>query len=85
MVLFLIVLTLTGCSRGAVKGPVGQDDRGIGLKIPVLSFFDRDTYDADNFTPDNIESDEVNPFRTDRRDAAPDRDSFTRYREDRDF
>jgi len=84
-VLSILIVSLSGCSRGAVKGPVGQGDQGLGLKIPVLDLFKRKTYDPDNFTPDNIDEDEVNPFREDNEEIAPPADSFTRYREDRDW
>lgn len=79
-----IALLLVGCSRGAVKGPVGQGEQGIGMKIPVLSLLESETYDASNFTPDNLDSQEVNPFREDKRELAAE-DDFTRYRDNSDW
>jgi hypothetical protein len=68
-----------------VKGPVGQGEKGVGLRIPVLSLLDRDTYEPDKFSPENLDSEEVNPFRDDVGDTPPDRDSFTRYREESEW
>ena len=67
-----------GCSRGVVKGPVGQGEQGVGLKIPVLGLLEKDAYDPSNFNPDNLDSEEINPFRG-RSDLDPDRDAFSRY------
>lgn len=64
--LFLLLLLSLACSRGAVKGPVGQGEageQGVGLKVPILDLFDRKTYSAEKFSPDNISEEEINPFR----------------------
>lgn len=82
--LMIALCTLAGCARGAVKGPVGQDQKGMGLKVPVLDLFKRDTYDPEQFTPDNLSEKEINPFRA-RQDTSPDsREPFSRYDEQSD-
>ena len=84
LVLGAVLLVAAGCSRGIVKGPQGQGDKGVGLKLPVLGLFDKKTYDADNFTPENLDVEQLNPVREDKREIATERDAFTRYWDDSD-
>ena len=79
LALFLIL----GCSRGVLKGPEGQGEKGLGLKIPVLGLFDKETYDKDNFAPDNLDVDEINPVRP-KDEIASESEAFSRYQEESD-
>ncbi|MCG3196099.1 MAG: hypothetical protein HUU16_12725 [Candidatus Omnitrophica bacterium] len=79
--LLVTVFALAGCARGAVKGPVGQDQKGVGLKVPILDLFKRDTYDPDQFTPDNISEKEINPFRPNQDTSPESQEPFSRYDE----
>lgn len=77
----LALLVLLGCSRGILKGPEGQGEKGVGLKFPVLGLFDKETYEADNFSPDNLDVDEINPVRP-RDEIAAESEAFSRYQEE---
>jgi hypothetical protein len=72
------LLLVIGCSRGAVKGPVGQGDKGLGLKVPVLDLFKKDTYDPSHFSPENFDDQEVNPLRS-QKEPQPSSIGFSRY------
>ena len=72
--LSLLIVTIafgSGCARGLVKeGPTGDSGKGIGFKIPMLSFGEKETYDAENLSAENIKEEELNPFQ-ERKDRAP--------------
>ncbi len=78
-VVFLIVGLVLGCAK-TVKGPVGQGDKGVGLKVPVLDLLKKDTYSAESLSPDNIEPEQFNPA-SGEKDKAPESDPFSRYDE----
>ena len=78
-VVFLIVGLGLGCAK-TVKGPVGQGDKGVGLKVPVLDLLRKDTYSAGSLSPDNIEPEQFNPAAGEK-DKAPESEPFTRYDE----
>ena len=61
----------SGCARGLIKkGPTGEDGKGIGLKIPVLGFTRKESYDAENFSAGNLKEKELNPFQ-ETKDSPP--------------
>ncbi len=70
---------MIGCAK-TVKGPVGQGDKGVGLKVPVLDLFKKDTYTPESMSPDNIEPEELNPAKGEK-EKVPENDPFTRYDE----
>jgi hypothetical protein len=80
--LLVAIVLAAGCSKGIVKGPEGQEN-GIGMKIPVLGLLNKDTYESDNFTVDNLDSQEMNPFQGEKR-PSPDAEAFSRFQEDPD-
>jgi hypothetical protein len=55
----LLSIHITECTRGAVKSPVGQGDKGVGFKIPVLDLFHRDTYDPEMYATEDIDLEKV--------------------------
>ncbi len=63
LLICLGVLLIAGCARGLVKeGPTGESGKGISLKVPVLGFARKETYDAENLSTGNLKEDELNPF-----------------------
>jgi hypothetical protein len=76
---FLIAGLGLGCAK-TVKGPVGQGDKGVGLKVPVLDLLKKDTYSAESLSPDNIEPEQFNPAAGEK-DKAPQSEPFSRYDE----
>lgn len=78
IILFTLGL-LCGCAK-TVKGPVGQGDKGVGLKVPVLDLLKKDTYKPESLSPDNIDPGELNPT-AGQKEKVPDSDPFTRYDE----
>ncbi len=78
-VTLLVLGIVFGCAK-TVKGPVGQGDRGVGLKVPVLDLLKKDTYSAESLSPDNIEPEQFNPAPS-QKDQAPENEPFSRYDE----
>lgn len=54
---------VSGCTR-IVKGPVGQGERGVGLRVPVLDLFESDTYDPELYSADDLDEEQLEPFGT---------------------
>jgi hypothetical protein len=73
---------LLGCYR-TVKGPVGQDEKGVGLKVPVLDLLKKDTYSPEQLSPENIDPDQFKPVGN-APDQTPDKEPFSRYDEKSD-
>ena len=78
----VLSLLFVGCSRGLLRqGPVGQGEKGIGLKVPILDLVKPESYEADQFIADNIDEEKMNPFR-EKTDLPPVREEeYTRYEE----
>ncbi|MBE7488027.1 MAG: hypothetical protein DIKNOCCD_01399 [bacterium] len=76
----LVLACFLGCNTGTVKGPVGQGDKGMGLKVPVLDLFKKETYAPDGLSTDNLNPEALNPVPA-QRDSTPEQDDFSRYEE----
>jgi len=81
-ILLVLSLLFGGCARGLFRqGPVGQGEKGIGLKVPILDLMKSESYEADQFTADNIDEEKVNPFR-EKTDSEPKQEEeYSRYQE----
>lgn len=78
--LLVALVSFLGCNTGTVKGPVGQGEKGVGLKVPVLDLFNKETYQPDSLSPDNLDPQAFNPAPV-QQDSLPEEDGFSRYEE----